>query len=38
MAKIYGADDNLATANVFISTLLSIVSLPLILLLLGFIG
>ena len=38
MAKIFGADDNLATANVFISTLLSIVTLPLILLLLGFLS
>jgi predicted permease len=38
MAKIFGADDNLATANVFISTLLSIVTLPFILWLLGFLG
>jgi len=38
MAKIFGADDNLATANVFISTLLCIVTLPLILLLLGSLG
>lgn len=38
MAKIFGADDNLATANVFISTLLSIITLPLILLLLGFLN
>jgi malate permease and related proteins len=38
MAKIFGADDNLATANVFISTLLSIITLPVILFLLGFIG
>jgi predicted permease len=36
MAKIFGADDNLATANVFITTLLSIITLPIILLLLGF--
>jgi hypothetical protein len=36
MAKIFGADDNLATANVFISTLLSILTLPAILFLLGF--
>jgi len=38
MAKIFGADDNLATANVFISTLLCIFTLPLILLLLGSLG
>ena len=36
MAKIFGADDNLATANVFISTLLSILTLPAILFMLGF--
>ena len=36
MAKIFGADDNLATANVFISTLLSILTLPIILLLLSY--
>ena len=38
MAKIFGADDNLATANVFMTTLLSIITLPLILFLLGFLG
>jgi predicted permease len=38
MAKIFGADDNLATANVFISTLLCIITLPLVLLLLGFLN
>jgi predicted permease len=37
MAKIFGADDNLAAANVFVSTIASIVTLPLILLLLGII-
>lgn len=37
MAKIFGADDKLATANVFVSTIVSIITLPLILLLLGFI-
>lgn len=36
MAKIFGADDNLATANVFISTLLSILTLPAILFLLEY--
>jgi predicted permease len=36
MAKIFGADDNLATANVFISTLLSILTLPVILLLMSY--
>jgi malate permease and related proteins len=35
MAKIFGADDKLATANVFISTLFSIITLPIILLLSG---
>ncbi len=30
MAKEFGADDNLAVANVFISTLLSVVTLPLV--------
>jgi malate permease and related proteins len=38
MAKIFGADDSLATANVFISTLLSILTLPVILLLLGYLS
>ncbi len=33
MAKIFGADDKLATANVFVSTIVSLVTLPLILLL-----
>jgi malate permease and related proteins len=37
MAKMFGADDKLATANVFVSTIASIVTLPLILLLLGII-
>lgn len=32
MAKIFGADDKLATANVFVSTIVSLLSLPLILL------
>ena len=36
MAKIFGADDEFATTNVFVSTLLSIITLPLILLLLGY--
>jgi predicted permease len=36
MAKVFGADDNLATANVFISTLLAILTLPIVLLMLGF--
>ncbi len=30
LAKIYGADDKQATENVFISTILSIISLPVI--------
>jgi predicted permease len=38
MAKIFGADDKQATANVFISTLLCIMTLPLIMLLLGFLS
>jgi predicted permease len=38
MAKVFGADDNLATANVFISTLLAILTLPIVLLMLGFIS
>ena len=33
MAKIFGADDKLATANVFVSTIASLITLPLILLL-----
>lgn len=37
MAKIFGADDNLAIANVFVSTIISLITLPLILLLLGII-
>jgi predicted permease len=32
MAKIFGADDKLATANVFVSTIVSMVTLPLVLL------
>jgi predicted permease len=35
MAKIFGADDNLAAANVFVSTIVSLITLPLIILLLG---
>jgi predicted permease len=38
MANILGEDDSLATANVFISTLLSIITLPLIVTLLVFLG
>jgi predicted permease len=38
MVNILGEDDSLATANVFITTLLSIVTLPLILLLLGYLN
>lgn len=37
MAKIFGADDKFATANVFVSTIISLLTLPLILLLLGII-
>ena len=37
MAKIFGADDQLGTANVFVSTIISLVSLPLILLLIELI-
>jgi hypothetical protein len=37
IAKIFGADDQLATANVFVSTIISLITLPLILLLLGII-
>jgi predicted permease len=33
MAKIFGADDQLGTANVFVSTIISIITLPLLLLL-----
>lgn len=32
MAKIYGADDKLAAVNVFVSTIISLITLPLILL------
>jgi malate permease and related proteins len=31
LAKVFGADDSLATANVFVSTILSIVTLPVVL-------
>ena len=31
LAKVFGADDHLATANVFISTILSIITLPVVL-------
>jgi predicted permease len=34
MAKIFGADDQLGTANVFVSTIISLVTLPLMVLLL----
>lgn len=37
MAKIFGADDKFAAANVFVSTIISLITLPLILLLLGII-
>lgn len=37
MASIFGADDKLATANVFFSTIFSLITLPLIILLLGII-
>ncbi len=37
LARIYGADDQLATANVFVSTLLSLGTLPLILYLIGLV-
>jgi predicted permease len=32
MAKIFGADDKLATANVAVSTVVSLISLPIVLL------
>ena len=32
MAKIFGADDQLGTANVFVSTIISLITLPLLLL------
>lgn len=35
LARVYGADDELATANVFMSTLMSLGTLPLILYILG---
>ena len=35
MAKIFGADDKLATANVFVSTIACLLTLPVILLLIG---
>jgi len=37
MAKIFGADDKLATANVFVSTIASLITLPLVLLILAII-
>jgi len=36
MAKIFGADDKFAAANVFVSTLMSILTIPVILLLLSY--
>jgi malate permease and related proteins len=38
MAKIFGADDNVATANVFITTILAILTLPVVLLMLGLLS
>ncbi len=38
MVNILGKDDDIATANVFVSTILSVITLPLILLSLGFLG
>lgn len=38
MVNILGKDDDIATANVFVSTILSIITLPLILLSLGIMG
>jgi hypothetical protein len=38
MVNILGEDDSLATANVFVTTILSIITLPLILLSLRFLG
>ena len=37
MAKIFGADDQLGTANVFVSTIISLVTLPLLLLMIELI-
>jgi malate permease and related proteins len=37
LAKVFGADDHLATANVFISTILSIITLPAVLYLMSLI-
>lgn len=37
MAKIFGADDQLGTANVFVSTIISLVTLPLLLLMIDLI-
>jgi malate permease and related proteins len=37
MAKIFGADDQLGTANVFVSTIISLVTLPLLLLMIEII-
>ena len=36
MAKIFGADDQLGTANVFLSTIVSLITLPVLLLLIEF--
>ena len=36
MAKIFGADDQLGTANVFLSTIVSLITLPVLLLLIDF--
>jgi predicted permease len=38
MVSILGKDDDIATANVFVSTVLSVVTIPIILLSLGLIG
>ena len=38
MVNILGKDDDIATANVFVSTILSVITLPLILLSLGLMG
>jgi len=38
MVNILGKDDDIATANVFVSTILSVITLPLILLSLGLLG
>lgn len=36
MAKIFGADDQLGTANVFVSTIISLLTLPLLLLMIEY--